>query len=94
MAAFNRHAGSQQKNAAKLHSVEVVAKRSINGLGAMTDDKKQFHIAIVGYRTYPWPDLVCAFVDRLDAGCVVVSGGENVSTVSPSRLRRRPDWKP
>ena len=33
------------------------------------------HIAIVGSREFPNPDLVCEFVSRLPAGTVVVSGG-------------------
>ncbi|MBE9556584.1 MAG: DNA-processing protein DprA [Proteobacteria bacterium] len=41
----------------------------------MSTDRKQLHIAIVGSRDYPRPDLVREFVARLPADCVLVSGG-------------------
>ena len=33
------------------------------------------HVAIVGSKTYPRPDLIATYVDRLAADCVLVSGG-------------------
>jgi hypothetical protein len=41
----------------------------------MPNDRKPPHIAIVGSRDYPRPDLVRAFVAGLPTDCVVVSGG-------------------
>lgn len=41
----------------------------------MSDHRIRLHIAIVGSRDYPRPDLVRAFVAQLPADCVMVSGG-------------------
>ena len=41
----------------------------------MKHGKKTVHIAVVGSRSYPRPEIVHEFVASLPAECVVVSGG-------------------